>query len=156
MKRLVVAMLASALLSAPALAQWDIGYNMGTISVTGGNSASGTISIACADAGNGTVPQGSLTIFVKPGAASMIGAASPGQLTFAVGQSSVALPVGADAGDGFVYDKSAATLAEATALIDLLRTGTSVAITAGSEQIARIGLDGAAAALEGVEACLVP
>ena len=156
MKRSVFAILASLVLAGPAMAQWVSGYNMGTIGVTAGNSASGTISVQCADAGNGTVDQGDLSIFVKPGAASMIGTSSPGELIFEVGGSSVALPVGDDAGDGFVYDKSAETLADAAALIDLLRTGTSVAITAGSEQIAQIRLDGAAAALDGVEACLTP
>ena len=156
MKRTVFAILTSFVLAGPAMAQWASGYNMGTIGVTGGNSASGTINGQCAYAGNGTVEQGDLAIFIKSGAASMIGTTSPGTLTFTAGDSSVALPVADDAGDGFVYDKSAETLADAAALIDLLRTGTSVTIAASGEQIARIRLDGAAAALDGVEACLAP
>lgn len=156
MKRIVCAILASLVLAGPAMAQWSSGYNMGTIGVTGGNSASGTISVQCADAGNGVVKQGAMTIYVKPGAASMIGTTTPGTLTFVAGAASVGLPVSDDVGDGFVYDKTAPTLADAAALIDLLKSGTSVAVQAGSAEIARIRLDGAAAALDGVEACLTP
>ena len=156
MKRIAITILASALLAAPAMAQWSSDYNMGSIGVLGGNSASGTISVTCAEAGNGVVDQGALSIFLKPGAASMIGSTSPGELTFDVDGTVVSLPVGDNAGDGFVYDKTAATLADATALIDLLKDGKSLTVKAGDEQLARLRLKGAADALDGVEACLAP
>ena len=157
MKQTAMVILASFALAAPALAQeWGSDYNMGSIGVLGGNSASGTISIDCAEAGNGVVDRGALSIFLKPGAASMIGSASPGELGFDVDGTTVSLPVADDAGDGFVYEKTTASLIDATALIDLLKGGKQLTVTAGTEQIASIGLDGAAAALDGVEACLVP
>ena len=156
MIRIIFAVLASGLMVAPATAQWASDYNMGTLGVMGGNSASGTISVQCADAGNGTVKQGDLSIFIKPGAASMVGTASPGKLKFEFGDSNVSLPVADDAGDGFVYDKTPTTLGDARALIGLLKSSSTVAVLAGSEQIANVRLDGAVAALAGVEACLVP
>ena len=42
------------------------------------------------------------------------------------------------------------------ALIDLLETGTEVVVSQGAAELARIGLDGAAGALDGVDACLTP
>lgn len=157
MKQTAMILLASLALAAPALAQdWGSDYNMGSIGVLGGNSASGTISIDCADAGNGVVEKGALSIFLKPGAASMIGATSPGALDFDVDGTTVSLPVADDAGDGFIYEKTTESLIDVTALIDMLKGGKQLTVTAGAEQIASIGLDGAAAALDGVEACLVP
>lgn len=156
MKRLVMATAAGVLLSAPAMAQWSSDYNMGSIGVLGGNSASGTISVTCAEAGNGVVEQGALSIMLKPGAASMIGSASPGALTFDVDGTAVSLPVTDDEGDGFVYDKTADTVENAAALIALLKDGKSLTVAAGDEQVARLRLKGAADALDGVEACLTP
>lgn len=155
MRVAAVAILAS--LAAPAVAQdWGSGYNMGSIGVTGGNSASGTIMLDCADGGNGVVPQGALSIFLKARADSMIGAASPGNLRFSVDGTDVSLPVADDEGDGFVYEKTPETLAEATRLVDLLKAGMQLRVLADGAEIARIDLKGAVAALDGVEACLVP
>lgn len=142
--------------SAPAFAQdWGSDYNMGSIGVLGGSEANGTIMVDCAEAGNPVVPKGSLTIFLKPAHRADIGAESPGDLTFSVDGTDVVLPVSDNKGDGFVFDKTPKTLANATTLIDLLKSGQELLVTAGDTDIARIPLDGAAAALDGVEACLV-
>lgn len=153
----IVSALVLVMLASPAMAQdWGSDYNMGSIGVLGGNSASGTISIDCAEAGNGVVEKGALSIFLRPGAAVMIDDKSPGELTFDVDGTAVDLPVSDNKGDGFVYEKTAATLIDATALLDLLKGGKELVVTAKADEIARIGLDGAAEALDGVEACLVP
>jgi hypothetical protein len=155
--RVAMAILASLALAAPALAQdWGGDYNMGSIGVTGGNSASGTIMLDCAEGGNGVVPQGALSIFFKARADSRIGAASPGNLRFSVDGTDVSLPVSDDKGDGFVYEKTPETLVEATQLVDLLKAGKQLSVSADGAEIAQIDLKGAAAALVGVEACLVP
>ncbi|SEQ23982.1 hypothetical protein SAMN05428969_2354 [Devosia sp. YR412] len=144
-------------LVAPAAAQdWGSDYNQGIIGVLGGTEAGGTISLNCADNGNGVVVKGDLSIFLNPGVDSEIGDASPGELTFSVDGKDVVLPVSADQGDGFVYEKTAATLDHATQLLDLLETGKTLVVTGEGKQLASIGLEGAGAALDGVEVCLVP
>lgn len=157
MMRTVTTIIVSLMLAAPALAQdWGSGYNMGSIGVTGGNSANGTIMLDCAEGGNGVVPQGALSIFLKARSNSTVGTASPGKLRFSVDGTDLLLPVAEDAGDGFVYEKTPETLAEATRLIELLKAGKQLSVSADGTEIARIDLKGAAAALDGIEACLVP
>lgn len=156
MKRTALTLLATLALAAPALAQsWGSDYNQGIIGVLGGTEATGTISINCADSGNSVVPDGALSIFLNPATTSEIGNTSPGDLTFTVDGTAVSLPVTDNQGDGFVYDKSAATLDQATQLIDLLETGKSLVVTAGGTELATIALDGAGEALDGIDACLV-
>lgn len=155
MKHLALVIAAGLVSIAPAAAQWGGGYNMGTIGVSGGDEAGGMIIINCAEAGNPVVPQGALSIFLKPAADSTIGQASPGQLGFNVDGTDIVLPVGDDKGDGFVFDKTPETLAGASQLIDLLKAGDRLTVTAGGSAIATIDLAGAGAALDGIEACLV-
>lgn len=154
MKASVIVILGGLLMASPALAQdWSSGYNMGSIGVSGGDDASGTIVIDCAEAGNGVVKQGSLSVFVNP----MPGAvATAGDFAFTVGETAVTLPFADNGGDGFVHDKTADSLDALTALIDALETGAEVVVSQGDAELVRIGLDGAAAALDGVEACLTP
>ncbi len=141
----------------PAAAQeWGSDYNMGSIGITGGTPADGTITIDCAEAGNAVVPQGSLSIWLQP-AVRAIGAGSPAdELTFAVDGTELVLPVSAEEGSGFVFNKTAETLDLASQLIGLLQTGTELVVTGESGHLARIDLQGAAAALDGVEVCLTP
>lgn len=139
-------------LVAPAAAQdWGSGYNMGSIGVTGGSAGTGEIMIDCAESGNPVVQQGSLSIFLKPASGAK---AKAGAFSFAVDGDAVTLPVGADQGDGYVYDKTPETVADAARLIDLLKSGQELVVSASNAEIARIGLDGAAVALDGVEVCL--
>ena len=154
MKASLIVILGGLLMTSPALAQdWSSGYNMGSIGVSGGDDASGTIVIDCAEAGNGVVKQGSLSVFVNP----MQGAgATAGDFTFTVGETAVTLPFADNGGDGFVHDKTADSLDALTALVDALETGPEVVVSQGDAELANIGLDGAAAALDGVEACLTP
>lgn len=156
MKHSVFLILAGLSLTTPAFAQsWGSDYNMGSIGVSGGDEANGTIMVDCAEAGNPFVEKGSLTIFLRPAHRADIGMESPGDLSFSVDGTVIALPVTDNQGDGFVFEKSADTLADAIRLIDLLKSGDELLVTAGDTDIARIRLEGAAAALDGVEACLV-
>lgn len=75
-------------------------------------------------------------------------------MTFNVDGQSVSLPVSDNSGDGFVYEKTLETLADATTLIDLLRKGEHLFITSEFETLVDIPLDGAATALEGIDTCL--
>jgi hypothetical protein len=152
MIRLILPVALGLAMIAPAAAQdWGSGYNMGSIGVTGGSAGTGEIMIDCAESGNPVVAQGSLSMFIKPASDAK---AKSGNFSFAVDGEAVTLPVGADQGDGFVYDKTPETVADAVRLIDLLKGGRELVVSAGDAEIARIGLDGAAAALEGVEVCL--
>lgn len=155
MKSFAIGLTAALLLTSPAWAQtWGSDYNMGSIGVFAGTDASGTLSIDCAETGNGVVEQGSLSIFVRPQAGTSTDSNSPGDVTFNVDGQSVSLPVSDNSGDGFVYEKTAKTLADAKTLIDLLRNGKHLFITSEFETLADIPLDGAAAALEGIDTCL--
>lgn len=157
MKRTAITVLASLALVSPALAQnWGQDYNQGIIGVLGGTETSGTLAINCADSGNGVVAQGDFSLFLNPAVESEIGDASPSELSFSVDGITVVLPVSADEGDGFVYEKVPATLDQATQLVDLLETGKTLVVTAGGKQLASIGLEGAGAALDGVDICLTP
>lgn len=154
MTKFVILVLTGLLMASPAIAQdWGSDYNMGSLGVSGGDAASGTIVIDCAEAGNGVVPQGSLSVFVNPAAGVT---AIAGDFAFQIGSTAITLPFVDNGGDGFVHDKTADSLDQLTALIDALETGTDVVVTQGGSEIAHIGLDGAGAALDGVEACLVP
>lgn len=142
------------LLASPAIAQdWGSDYNMGSIGVLGGTAASGTIAIDCAEAGNAIVPQGSLSVFVNPVPNAT---ATAGDFDFAIGQAAVTLPFADNGGDGFVHEKTADSLDQLSALIDALATGDEVVISQAGSEIARIGLSGAGAALDGIEVCLLP
>lgn len=154
MKKSLILVLTGALMATTAIAQdWGSDYNMGSIGVSGGNEASGAIVIDCAEAGNGLVPQGSLSVFVNPA----VGVeATAGDFSFQVGDTAITLPVADNAGDGFVHDKTADSLDALTALIDALETGDEVVVSQAGTEIARIGLEGAGTALDGVEACLTP
>jgi hypothetical protein len=157
MKYSAIVILAGAMLATPAFAQdWGQDYNQGIIGVLGGTEAGGTISLNCADAGNGVVKQGELSIFLNPGTSSAIGDASPGELSFDVDGTVVVLPVTDNQGDGFVYDKTPETLDQATDLVDLLETGKVLVVSAAGEDIATIDLAGAGEALDGVDVCLAP
>lgn len=157
MKHTAILILAGALLTSPAAAQnWGSDYNMGSIGVLGGTEADGTISIDCAEAGNAVVPQGALSIFLNPAQDVEIDSASVGDLVFAVDGTEVTLPVADNGGDGFVFDKTSASLPQAQQLLDLLETGDELVVTAGGTELARIGLQGAGEALDGVEVCLTP
>ena len=157
MKRTAITLLAGLALVTPALAQdWGQDYNQGIIGVLGGTETSGTLAINCADSGNGVVAKGNFSLFLNPAVESEIGDASPGELTFSVDGTEVTLPVSANEGDGFVFEKTPDTLDKATQLLDLLETGKDLVVKAEGKQLASIGLDGAGAALEGVEVCLAP
>jgi len=155
MKSFAIGLTAMLLLISPAWAQtWGSDYNMGSIGVFAGTEASGTISLDCAESGNAFVEQGALSIFVKPQAGLVMEANSPGDLTFNVDGQSVSLPVSDNSGDGFVYEKTPETLADAKTLIGLLRNGEHLIITSEFATLADIPLDGAADALDGVDTCL--
>lgn len=155
MKTTALLVLAGLCMTAPAFAQdWGSTYNMGSIGVSGGNEASGSIVIDCAESGNAVVKQGAFAIFLKPSAQSSIGEASPGDLTFSIDGTDVVVPVSDNKGDGFVYDKTPETLSEATRLVELLKSGKELVVTGAESEIARIDLDGAGLVLEGVEVCL--
>lgn len=142
------------LASAPVLAQdWGSDYNMGSIGVVGGTEATGTITIDCAEAGNGVVEQGSLSVFVSPAPGIT---ASAGDFIFTIGGEDITLPFADNGGDSFVHDKTPESLDALQALIDGLESGSEVVVTEANNEIARIGLDGAGEALDGVEACLEP
>lgn len=154
MKTSAIVVLTGLLLASPVSAQgWGSDYNMGSIGVMGGDAASGTIVIDCAEAGNAVVPEGALSLFVTPAAGS---AATAGEFGLAIGATSITLPFADNGGDGFVHDKTPDSLDRLTALIDALETGEEVVVTQADREIARIGLAGAGAALDGVETCLVP
>ncbi|HEY8576504.1 MAG TPA: hypothetical protein VIL88_09230 [Devosia sp.] len=139
----------------PSFAQeWGSDYNMGSIGVLGGTEADGTISIDCAESGNAVVPQGSLSIFLNPAVRAEGADAAATELTFSVDGTDVVLPVTREGGEAFVFSKMPETLDQATQLIDLLETGEELVVTADGEHLARIGLEGAGAALDGVEVCL--
>ena len=155
MKLFVIGVTASVLLASPAQAQtWGSDYNMGSIGILGGTESSGTITIDCAESGNGVVEQGALSIFVRPKTGMLADSKSPGDLTFNVDGQSVSLPVSDNSGDGFVYEKTSKTLADAKTLIGLLRKGEHLFITSEFETLVDIPLDGAATALEGLDTCL--
>lgn len=157
MTRTALALLTATLLVAPAWAQdWGSDYNQGIIGVLGGTESGGTISIDCADSGNGVVAAGDFSIFLNPAAGKETVASEHDTLSFEVDGTVVELPVAGNGGDGFVYEKTPATLDHATDLVDLLETGQELVVTAGGSEIARISLDGAGAALDGVDVCLVP
>ncbi|MGB3338589.1 MAG: hypothetical protein WBA73_15550 [Devosia sp.] len=154
MKKPVILVLTAMLMASPAIAQdWGSDYNMGSIGVSGGDAASGTIVIDCAEAGNGVVPQGSLSVFVNPAPGA---AATAGDFSFHIGGNAITLPFADNGGDGFVHDKTADSLDQLSALFDALETGDEVVVRQADSEIADIGLAGAGAALDGVEACLVP
>lgn len=156
MNKFALALMMSAALTAPAWAEWGSNYNMGSIGVLGGEADLGTISLDCAESGNAVVPQGALSIFLKPMPDMIPVGTSLDTLNFDVDGTSIALPTGPDEGDGYVYEKTPETLADATKLIELLRSGTDLTVTSGDYHLASISLEGAAAALEGVEVCLAP
>ena len=155
MKHFIVGITASLMLASPAWAQtWGSDYNMGSIGILGGTEASGTISLDCAESGNAFVEPGALSIIVRPQPGALPDGNSPGDLTFNVDGQSVSLPVSDNSGDGFVYEKTSETLADAKTLIGLLRNGEHLFITSEFATLADIPLDGAAEALDGVDTCL--
>lgn len=154
MNRIAITILTSLALAAPAVAQdWGSDYNMGSIGVLGGSEATGTFSLDCAEAGNGVVRQGSLSVFLNPAAGTV---AAAGDFVLDIDGEAITLPFADNQGDGFVHDKSASSLPALTALVDGLETGTVLVVTQGDTVVARIGLVGAAAALDGIDVCLVP
>lgn len=153
MRKTQILILTALALPIPAFAQdWSSGYNMGSIGVSGGNEASGTIVIDCAESGNAVVPEGSLSLFVTPAPGIT---ATAGDFIFTIGGEDITLAFADNQGDGFVHDKTPESLDALTALIDALATGDEVVITEANNEIARIGLEGAGAALDGVDVCLV-
>jgi hypothetical protein len=157
MKPFATGLTATLLFVSPAWAQtWGSDYNMGSIGVHAGTENSGTITLDCAETGNAFVEQGALSIIVRPPAGVLTDTNSPGDLSFNVDGQSVSLPVSDNLGDGFVYEKTPETLAEATTLIGLLRNGEHLFITSEFETLVDIPLDGAATALEGTDTCLAP
>lgn len=154
MKRLLLSALAGLSLAASAQAEWGSGYNMGTIGISGGSAEGGTILIDCVEAGNGTVAQGTLTLFLQPMAGTMPNSTSPGEMTFAVDGSAVALAMGENSGDGFVHEMTEASRDALRLLAGWMAEGEELTVLSGERVVARIDLAGAAEALEGLEACL--
>lgn len=154
MKTSAFAILVGLLAASPALAQdWGQDYNMGSIGVMGGSEADGIVVIDCAEAGNGVVEQGALSLFITP----MAGVtAKAGDFDFIIGGDTITLPFKDNQGDGFFHDKTPESLDAVTALVDGLETGTALVVTQADAEVARIPLDGAAAALDGVDVCLAP
>lgn len=154
MKRTAILVCASLAMMAPAVAQdWSSDYNMGSIGVSGGNEAAGILVIDCAEAGNGVVAQGALSLFLTPASGAT---ATAGDFVFAIGDAPITLKFADNQGDGFYHDKTPDSLDALTALIDGLETGDTLVVTQGANEIARIPLDGAGAALDGVDVCLEP
>lgn len=150
-------LLALALLAPlPAHAQpvpiWGGHYNMGVFAAGGGSAADGHISLECS--GDGLADAGAFFLQLEPAAAIEAFADAPPQLDFIVDGEIFTLPVTAENGAVFFYRSEPDDDALTLALIEKLRRGRTLTVSAPELDIARISLRGSSEALIYVQQCV--
>lgn len=139
----------------PASAQqapiWGGYYNMGTFAAGGGSETDGHISLECA--GDHLDNAGALLLQLTPAAGIEPFADAPPQLDFLIDGQQMALPVTAEDGAVFFYRSGPGDRRTLT-LIDALRRGHMLIVSAPELDIAEISLGGSFEALTYVAACV--
>ncbi|RDE08170.1 hypothetical protein [Pelagibacterium lacus] len=156
MKSLLALLVLGAVLPVPALAQpapvWGGHYNMGSFAAGGGSAQIGHVSLSCA--GDSLDDAGAVFLQLEPAAGIEPFVDAPPELDFVIDGAVFTLPVTAEEGRIFFYRTEPGDSAMAAALIDALRRGQTLSVSAPELTIAEIPLRGSFAALTYVAQCV--
>lgn len=131
---------------------WGGHYNMGVFAAGGGSEVDGHISLECS--GDALADAGAFFMQLEPAASIEAFVDAPPQLDFLVDGEIFAVPVTAENGAVFFYRSEPGDDALTLALIEKLRRGHTLIVSAPELDIARISLRGSSRALVHVQQCV--
>jgi hypothetical protein len=131
---------------------WGGYFNNGVFAAGGGSEADGHVSLSCS--GDSLADAGAFFLELTPAARIDPFVNAPPQLDFFIDGEIFTLPVTAENGAKFFYRSEPADDGLTLALIDALRRGLRLTVSAPELDIAEIGLRGSSHALVLVEECV--
>ena len=131
---------------------WGGHYNMGVFAAGGGSEADGHISLECS--GDELADAGAFFLQLQPASSIEPFVDAPPQLDFIIDGEIFAVPVTAENGAVFFYRSEPGDDALTLELIDALRRGRTLIVSAPELDIAEISLRGSSEALTYVRQCV--
>ena len=131
---------------------WGGHYNMGVFAAGGGSEADGHVSLECV--GDELADAGAFFLQLEPAAAIEGFTDAPPQLDFLIDGDIFTLPVTAENGAVFFYRSEPGDDTLTLPLIEKLRRGRALIVSAPELDIARISLRGSSEALTYVQQCV--
>ena len=149
---LALALLAPLSAQAQPAPIWGGHYNMGVFAAGGGSETDGHISLECS--GDELADAGAFFMQLEPAASIEPFADAPPQLDFLIDGEIFMVPVTAENGAVFFYRSEAGDDSLTLRLIDALRRGHTLIVSAPELDIAEISLRGSSKALTYVQQCV--